>query len=483
EFIDNKIEEGKITEYKSDEFKKRKKIGGGAYSIVYKAIIINAENAEKMYALKVIENDAHIDNEIMNELENMLSVDHHQNIIKFYGVTKFKDLMDEDIVKYALVLEYADSGTLCDFLQNNATEIEWELKFQFAIQLAEGLREKPIPGTNERYIGIYKKCWQNKQSDRPTINEVLIGLNDIVNPFYKDLSYHDVSVSEIDISEFEEFFKEYVNTIFNEPPKTPLTIELHANAQDPKTTFINGLYLKFCDMFNKGMSVPRTIKNYISKNGESESVVLNWLYLKEEPKYVCLRGIFYMWNIGTEEGNKMDVFSLFLNAGNRDEVVAQYFVGRCFEVGWNTRKKLKKALEWYNKAINNGSTAAERVLGDYFYKCQEYSQAFKLLKSAYEKGNILAMHNLGLCYKLGRGTDINMKEGFALLKQAAEMGVPNSPYELARCYEYAEGTEKDLKVAFDWYQTSLNNGQKCHDDRERVMVKIMKEQTKSNVTK
>ncbi|CAG8790045.1 22117_t:CDS:2, partial [Racocetra persica] len=175
--------------------------------------------------------------------------------------------------------------------------------------IIEGLREKPIPGTNERYIAIYEKCWQNKQIDRPTINEVSIGLNDIVNPFYKDLSYHDVPVSEIDISEFRDFFKEYVNTIFDGPLKVSPTSEPHANEQDPKdpkATFINELYLNFCDMFNKGMSVPRTIKNYISKNGKSESVVLNWLYLKDEPKYVCFRGIFYMWNIGTNEENKMD---------------------------------------------------------------------------------------------------------------------------------------------------------------------------------
>ncbi|CAG8811694.1 18871_t:CDS:1, partial [Racocetra fulgida] len=64
---------------------------------------------------------------------------------------------------------------------------------------------------------------------------------------------------------------------------------------------------------------------------------------------------------------------------------------------------------------------------------------------------------------------INMIRGFELLKQAAEMGVPNSPYELARCYEYAEGTEKDLNAALEWYQKALDNGQKCHDDRERVM--------------
>ncbi|RIB23974.1 hypothetical protein C2G38_2071211, partial [Gigaspora rosea] len=79
----------------------------------------------------------------------------------------------------------------------------------------------------------------------------------------------------------------------------------------------------------------------------------------------------------------------------------------------------------------------------------------------------MAMYNLGLCYKKGRGTDVNMEKGFEYLKQAAEMNVPYSSYELAKCYKYGEGTSKDLNEASYWVKKA-----DCYHDRERVTAKI-----------
>ncbi|CAG8517640.1 43540_t:CDS:2 [Gigaspora margarita] len=425
-WINNKIEEGKIIEYKYDEFKKSKEIGHGTYSTVYRAII-STENQEKMYALKFIKNNAYVDKVIENELENML-LEEHPNIIKFYGITKV-----------------IDSGTLSDYLQKNATKIEWELKIQFAIQLILII-----------FISLNLECWQSKQSDRPTINEVSIILEYInFDPFYQDIPLIDFNISE------------YIDTAFDGILDIPAKIETQVNEQDPRIIFINGLYSNFYEMFNKGHSVKKIISDYISKNGKSDDEVLSWLYLnKDESKYVCLRGLFYMWNIGTEK-IKFNVFDLFINAASKEDVIAQYFTGRCYEVGWNTKKDIKKAIEWYNKAISSGCAAAERILGDYYFKEQEYSKAFKLLQSAADKDNIMAMYNLGLCYKKGRGTDVNMEKGFEYLKQAAEMNVPYSSHELAKCYEYGEGTQKDLNEASYWFKKA-----DCYHDRERVTVKI-----------
>ncbi|CAG8688552.1 4767_t:CDS:2 [Gigaspora rosea] len=301
-----------------------------------------------------------------------------------------------------------------------------------------------------KFIDIYL-FMKYKQSDRPTINEVSIALECI--------NFQDIPLIEFNISE-------YIDTAFDGILDFPLNIETQVNEQDPRIIFINGLYSNFYEMFNKGQSVKKIISNYISENCKSDDEVLSWLYLnKDEPKYVCLRGLFYMWKIGTKKV-KMNVFDLFLIAASKD-VIAQYFTGRCYAVGWNTKKDMKKAIEWYNKAIDSGCAAAERILGDYYFREQEYSKAFKLLQSAADKDNIMAMYNLGLCYKKGRGTDVNMEKGFEYLKQAAEMNVPYSSYELAKCYKYGEGTSKDLNEASYWVKKA-----DCYHDRERVTAKI-----------
>ncbi|GBB91629.1 hypothetical protein RclHR1_00190042 [Rhizophagus clarus] len=61
-------------------------------------------------------------------------INSHQNIIQFYGVTKLKDE-----VNYSLVLEYADGGTLRNYLRNNTITFEWESQLRFAKEIASAI--------------------------------------------------------------------------------------------------------------------------------------------------------------------------------------------------------------------------------------------------------------------------------------------------------------------------------------------------------
>ncbi|CAJ0839487.1 504_t:CDS:2 [Entrophospora sp. SA101] len=67
-------------------------------------------------------------------LKLLRKVDYHQNIIRFYGVTK-----SGDSKKYLLVLECADSGTLRSYLQKNFKSISWDLKLKFAREIASAV--------------------------------------------------------------------------------------------------------------------------------------------------------------------------------------------------------------------------------------------------------------------------------------------------------------------------------------------------------
>ncbi|GBC23739.2 kinase-like domain-containing protein [Rhizophagus irregularis DAOM 181602=DAOM 197198] len=45
--------------------------------------------------------------------------------------------------------------------------------------ILKGMREKPSPGTNHKFVALYEKCWQHKPDVRPEIRQVILELNNI----------------------------------------------------------------------------------------------------------------------------------------------------------------------------------------------------------------------------------------------------------------------------------------------------------------
>ncbi|CAB4383305.1 unnamed protein product [Rhizophagus irregularis] len=203
--------------YDHREFKNLSKtIGFGGSASVYTAKWMETTTT---YAIKRFRNSSRDD--IINEVYLMGKVNCHPNIIKICGVTKFKDETN-----YSLILEYADSGTLGKYLRENAATFRWEDQLKFANDIAsavlylhrhqiihgdlhpgnvlihqhsikiadfgrsrlpglsnilEGMREKPYPGTNHKFIALYKKCWQHEPNIRPEIRQVILELEELNN--------------------------------------------------------------------------------------------------------------------------------------------------------------------------------------------------------------------------------------------------------------------------------------------------------------
>ncbi|CAB4428008.1 unnamed protein product [Rhizophagus irregularis] len=210
------------------------------------------------YAIKIFRNSSRDD--IINEVYLMGKVNCHPNIIKICGVTTL-----EGETNYSLILEYADSGTLGEYLKENAATFRWEDQLRFANDIAsavlflhrhqiihgdlhpgnvlihqhsikiadfgrsrlhgsvinkkgkaygvlfwkltsrkspfdfetknnapfeiikiksnilEGMREKPSPGTNHKFIALYEKCWQHESKARPKIRQVISELKELNN--------------------------------------------------------------------------------------------------------------------------------------------------------------------------------------------------------------------------------------------------------------------------------------------------------------
>ncbi|GES90923.1 kinase-like domain-containing protein [Rhizophagus clarus] len=93
--------------------------------------ILNISNITNLIILKKSVPEV---SEVVNELKLQREVDFHENIIRFFGIT-----MDYCSKKYMLVMEYADSGTLKEYLKEHFHKLTWYNKFDLALQLAHAV--------------------------------------------------------------------------------------------------------------------------------------------------------------------------------------------------------------------------------------------------------------------------------------------------------------------------------------------------------
>ncbi|GBB87807.1 hypothetical protein RclHR1_01430016 [Rhizophagus clarus] len=72
-----------------------------------------------------------------SKLKLQRDIQFHNNIIKFYGIAKFDpENVNVHSKNYLLVMEYADSGTLKNYLKENFHILTWNDKYNLAYQLA-----------------------------------------------------------------------------------------------------------------------------------------------------------------------------------------------------------------------------------------------------------------------------------------------------------------------------------------------------------
>ncbi|GBC40777.1 uncharacterized protein OCT59_029237 [Rhizophagus irregularis] len=125
--LDNEIVQ-LVHSYDPQNFRNFTEIASGGSALVYNVYWKSTSRfAIKKY--KSFNKEA-----IINEIYLMGMVNPHQNIIQFYGVTKSKDE-----INYSLVLEYADNGTLRNYLRNITITFKWMNQVRFAKEIASAI--------------------------------------------------------------------------------------------------------------------------------------------------------------------------------------------------------------------------------------------------------------------------------------------------------------------------------------------------------
>ncbi|GBB84809.1 hypothetical protein RclHR1_11390003 [Rhizophagus clarus] len=101
-----------------------------------RAYIANSKIYHKPMLLRpIIFNQSFTIQNFVNEVKQHRKVELHDNILRFYGVTK----EDRGQYQYMLLLEHADEGTLRDFLKKSFLQLKWDVKLKFAKQLVDAV--------------------------------------------------------------------------------------------------------------------------------------------------------------------------------------------------------------------------------------------------------------------------------------------------------------------------------------------------------
>ncbi|CAB5204588.1 unnamed protein product [Rhizophagus irregularis] len=131
DWVEKAINENYIKYYNCSEFTNIKEINGnGSAGKIYQANWKGADSPlviKSSYKLTI--------KEIVNELKIQREIDFHPNILRFYGISRLENQMN----KFSLIIEYADSGSLHSYLKENFNKLEWCDKYRLALQLASAV--------------------------------------------------------------------------------------------------------------------------------------------------------------------------------------------------------------------------------------------------------------------------------------------------------------------------------------------------------
>ena len=121
--------------------------------------------------------------------------------------------------------------------------------------------------------------------------------------------------------------------------------------------------------------------------------------------------------------------------------------------------KSRYYLKWSNEYKE-----ACRIIYDKSSKPEDFKKAEQILISESEKGNLLAIHDLGKLYstdKLGEKDDEKSYQyyeealqGFIEIEPISDKLKPYLQYRIGKMYCYGLGTEQDYEKAFVWFLKS-----------------------------
>ncbi|RHZ70103.1 hypothetical protein Glove_275g90 [Diversispora epigaea] len=123
--IEDTMQKENIPFYQYSEFENLKLISRNVYEAIFKT-------SQKTVALKCVSlNDKFALDNLINEIKKHRKLEIHDSILKLYGITQ-----QENTNNYMVIFEYANNGSLRQYLKTNLRKLDWNTKLNLAKQIA-----------------------------------------------------------------------------------------------------------------------------------------------------------------------------------------------------------------------------------------------------------------------------------------------------------------------------------------------------------
>ncbi len=164
-------------------------------------------------------------------------------------------------------------------------------------------------------------------------------------------------------------------------------------------------------------------------------------------------------------------FEWFMKSAQTGNKFAQFSVGNLYYYGNGVEKDLKLALEWYEKSAKKGQPYAAYAAAK-MYEIDESCEQDSEIAQKYYRQALLGFlkiessgqaddrlhYKLGLMYKKGLGTEIDISKAVDFFEKSADKNMWAS-YQLGRFYLFGiQGVEKNKGKAVKWLNLSAEQG-------------------------
>ncbi|RIA98214.1 kinase-like domain-containing protein [Glomus cerebriforme] len=497
-----------IKYYEHKDFHNIEKIDNEIYRANYK-------NSKEYFALKSFNLDNITIKEVVHEFELYNEVKFHKNIIQFFGITESQN---GQFKKYLLVMEYADGGSLQDYLKENFKKLTWEDKYKLAFQLTcvisclhdNGIVHHDLHSGNilvhQNIIKLanfglsrrIKEASKKQQSDFsgkiPYIDpKMFICSNNLMQQYSlnEKSDVYSIGVLLWEISSGQQPFK-------NELYDTELIMRI---IQGYRETIISDTPIDYFNLYNecwnvepdhrpdmnqvvaklKAIITKDQAKNYpqnFDKIKEMEPTTQNIheiifdedlsividdlvnLYFKDLNKGKRLKKKYMIDYINNKKINLREIYDWLLNNQNDSNSIFLFGYFNYHGIEINVNKQ--KAFELYLKATSLGNDVAQYNLANMYIDGdgveKNHDKAYELSTKLAKKGYPSAMNMLGYHYEHGFGTDVNGILAFEFYQSAADLGNSQGINNLGCCHFYGIGTNINMEKAVESYQESADLG-------------------------